>query len=152
MECTTPPRGRGIPIRSDVPTDTATNRPSTHMSVNLALPTTTLGAIRQILTAPLAMHICAREHIPHPAIPITKERLVALQGIIRSGTDEPLSNTLLYHHFRLSAMFELIPDDRILELTVDNTIHIMSPPRTTNVTTPYHFHLYLNPHGRLPYL
>ena len=146
MECATPPRGRSIPIRSDVPTDTVTNQPSTHMSVNLALPKTTLGTIRQILIAPPATYRCAREHISHLAMFITKERLVTLQGVIRSGTDEPLSITLLYHHFRLTAMSELISDDRKLEPTVDNAIHILTPPQTTNVATPHHLHLYLNPH------
>ena len=152
MECATPPRGRGIPIRSDVPTDTVTNQPSTHMSVNLALSKTTLGMIRQILITPPATHRCAREYIPHLAMPITKERLVTLRGVIRSGTDELLSITLLYHHFRLTAMSELISDDRKLEPTVDNAIHILTPPQTTNVATPYHLHLYLNPHDCLPYL
>ena len=150
MECVTPPRGKGTPIRSEVTTDTAATQPSTHMPVNLVLTNTTLGTIRQILTAHPATHRYAKENIPHPAILITKERLVILQGILRSVTDETLFHALLYHHFRLTVMSELISDDRTLELTVENAIYILTPPRTTSVVTPHHFHLYLNPHDRLP--
>ena len=151
-ECATSPHKRGLPIGSNVPTATVSTASSTHMFVNLALTENTLGTIRNILATLPATHRCTNIHIPHPVMPLTTERLVNLQGSIRSGTDEQLTLALLFHHFHLTALSELIPNDRTLELTVDNAIHLLTPPRTTSVSTPRHLHLYLNPHDRLPYL
>ena len=39
-----------------------------------------------------------------------------------------------------------------MKISLDNTTHTLTPPRTGTVATPHHLHLYLNPHGRLPYL
>ena len=116
-ECATSPHKRGLPIGSNVPTATVSTASSTHMFVNLALTENTLGTIRNILATLPATHRCTNIPIPHPVMPLTTERLVNLQGSIRSGTDEQLTLALLFHHFHLTALSELIPNDRTLELT-----------------------------------
>ena len=152
IECATPPQKQGLPIRSDAPTATVSTPPSTHMSVNLALTAITLGTISQNLTTQSATHRCARVHIPHQVMPLITGHLVTLQGIIRSGTDEQLPHALIFHHFRLTVLSELILNDRTLDLTIDNAIYHLTSPRTTTVDPTHYLHLYLNPHDRLPYL
>ena len=49
-------------------------------------------------------------------------------------------------------MSALTPGDRTFKITLDDTIHTLTPPRTDPVATPHHLHLYLNPHDRTPFL
>ena len=75
-----------------------------------------------------------------------------LDGLIKTNKDQTLSHRVIFHHLLITAMSTLLPSDRMLKITLDNAIHIMTPPCTGSVTTPYHMHLYLNPHDRLPFL
>ena len=63
-----------------------------------------------------------------------------------------MPHRVIFHHIHITALSALVPSDRTLKLSLDNTIHTLTPPRTGNVATPHHLHLFLNPHNRLPYL
>ena len=122
------------------------------MIVDLALTSHTHEAIQQVLTATPAAHHCTTTHISHPTVPLTMTHVYSLHRLLQEKLDRTISHRVIFHHLRLTAMSTLIPCDRTLKITLDNTIHILTPPRTGNVTTPHHLHLYLDQHDRLPYL
>ena len=58
----------------------------------------------------------------------------------------------IFHHLRITATSPLIPRDRSLSITIDNVVHILTPAPLNGATPPHRFHLFLNPHKRMPYL
>ena len=75
-----------------------------------------------------------------------------VHGLIQSSQDQPLPRQAIFHHLHITALSALVPSDRTLQLSIDTTVHTLTPPRTEHVATQHHLHLYLNPHGRQPYL
>ena len=75
-----------------------------------------------------------------------------LDIIIQSIQDQTLSQRIIFHHLHFTTISTLLPSDKTLKITLNNTIHILTPHRTGSVATPHHLHLYLSPHDRLPYL
>ena len=49
-------------------------------------------------------------------------------------------------------MSPLLPRDRTLHITINNTFYALTPMVTDNATKPYHLHLFLNLHNHMPYL
>ena len=148
-----PPRHHGktsIPSQATTTDDTYT--PSTRVTAILILPTSMITEIRQVLSATSVSHTCTKVHIPHHSLPLTMKQLHTLHGVIQSGENQNLLNRTIFHHLRITVLSPLLPKDRYLHLTVDNTIHHLTTPRTTNVDPPHNLQLYLNPHDRLPYL
>ena len=107
---------------------------------------------RHILIASPASHQCTTMHISHPTMALTMAHLHSFNGIIQSSQNQTLSYRVPFHYLHITAMSALLPSDRTLKITLNNTIHPLTSPRTTSVPTPYHFHLYLNLHDSLPYL
>ena len=148
-----PPRHQGTTsIPNPVTTTNDTTTLPSRLTVTLILPQSTLAEIRQVLSATPASHTCTKVHISHHSLPITMKQLHTLHGVIQSGENQNLLNRTIFHHLRITALSPLLPKDRYLHLTVDNTIHHLTTPRTTNVDPPHNLQLYLNPHDRLPYL
>ena len=56
------------------------------------------------------------------------------------------------HHLRITALSTFIPCDTSLHVTIDNTVHVLTPPLPSIVDPPYRLHFFLNPRDRLPYL
>ena len=137
---------------STIAINTANTPTRTRLVVNLILTTHTLHAIQQILIATPASRLCTTTHLSHPILPLSMTQLHKLNSDIHSLQDQNLSQRILFHHIRITAMSIITPSDRTLKLPLDNTIHTLTPPRTDNVATPHHLHIYLNPHNRLPYL
>ena len=117
------------------------------MVVTLALPSHTLEAIQQVLTAP-----GTTSYLSHPTLPLTMTHLHLVHGLIQSSQDQPLPRQAIFHHLHITALSALVPSDRTLKLSLDTTVHTLTPPRTEHVATPHHLHLHLNPHDRQPYL
>ena len=149
---TTPPSDNGKPSGAILPIPTDITRTQPNMLVNLALPTHTLAAIQQVLTATPISHQCTTTHVFHSTLPLTMTQVHSFNRLIQENLDRTISHRVIYHHLRVTAMSTLIPCDRTLKITLDNTIHILTPPRTGSVAIPHHLHLYLDPHDRLPYL
>ena len=143
---TSPPQDKEDPSVSDIPPKTATTRTHPTMIVDLAISSHTLEAIQQFMTATPAMHIS------HPTWPLTLTQLHRFNGLVHSSQDQVISHQVLFHHFRTTTMSVLTPGDRTLKITLANTLHIMTPPRTGSVATPHHLHLYLDPHDRTLFL
>ena len=97
--------------------------------------------------------ICrTKAHLSHPTLPLTMTQLHKLNSDIHSLQDQTLSQRILFHHLRITAISIMTPSDRTLKITLDKTINKLTPPSTGSEATPHHLHLYLNPHNRLPYL
>ena len=126
--------------------------PPTRMTVNLILSQHTLEEIHQVLAASPASRHCTKVHISHPVIPITMKHLRKLQGLVHSGKYQNISTRTCFHHLRITTISPLIPRDRSLHITNNNIIYVLTPTGTTNVATPHHLHLFLNPHNCMPYL
>ena len=148
----TPPRDKGRPSVLVLATKTDTTQTRTNIVINLTLTARTLGAIQQILRAIPTTNQCTIKHISHPALTLTMTQLHSLNGLIEVNLDQNLSHLVIFHHLHITVMSTIIPSDITLKITLDNTIHILTLPRTGSVTTPHHLHLYLNPHDPLPYL
>ena len=140
------------PSVSSIPPNTITTRQHPIMVVDLALTSHTTEAIQQFITAHPAAHRCTTTHISHPTWPLTLTQLHLFNGLKHSSQDQVISHPVLFHHLRITAISALTPRDRTLKITLANTIHIMTPPRTGSVATPHHLHLFLDPHDRTPYL
>ena len=138
MEHTIPSHDKGKPRVSVVLPTTDIIRTRPNMFINLVFISHTLGAIQQVLTATSATNHCTTTHI--------------LNGLIQASLNQNLKHRVIFHHLRIIAMSTLLPSDRTLKITLDNTIHTLTPPHTRSVAIPHHLHLYLNPHDRLPYL
>ena len=76
----------------------------------------------------------------------------SLYRLIQANLQQYLIHRIIFHHLQFTAMSTLIPSDRTLKITLDNTIYTLTPPRTGSLDTPHHLHLYLNRHNRLPYV
>ena len=122
------------------------------MVINLALTSHPLEATQQVLTATLASHQCTTTHISHPTLPLTMTYVHSLNRLMHENLDRTISHRVIFHHLHITAMSILLPSDRTLNITLNNTIHILKPPRTGSVATSHHLHLYLNPRNHLPYL
>ena len=124
----------------------------------------TLDNTINTLTPPRTESVATPHHLhlylnPHNRLPClqhtcngTEKNPTTLLSLIRSIQDQTLSQRILFHHLRITAISIITPNDRTLKITLDNTIHTLTPPRTGSVAIPHHLHLYLNPHNRLPYL
>ena len=76
-----------------------------------------------------------------------------LRITLRPSDTHQLPLRILYHHLLISARSHLIPRDRHLSLTIDNTIHTMTPNDTHDPSIRLHsLHLFLNPSTDFPYL
>ena len=146
----TPPSDKGKPRVNVLPNTTAVIRTRPNIHLNLALTQHTLQAIQQVLTATPATRTCTTTHISHPPLTLTMTHLHKLHSLINSIQDQTLSQRLIFHHLRITAMSTLLPSDRTLTITIDNNLHLLTPPRTGSVATPHHLHLFLNPHDRPP--
>ena len=104
------------------------------------------------MTATPASHHCTTTHISHPTLPHAQKQLHRFNGLIQSSQDQAISHQVLFHHLRTTALSAIIPGDRTLNITLVNTLHILTPPRTGSVAIPRPLHLYLDPHDRTPYL
>ena len=104
------------------------------------------------MTATPAPNLYTTPHISHPTLPLPLTHLHRLHSIIQSAQDQTMPHRVIFHHIHITALSALVPSDRTLKLSLDNTVHTLTPLRTGNVATPHHLHLYLNPHGRLPHL
>ena len=58
----------------------------------------------------------------------------------------------IFHHLCITAASPLIPCDRTVKVTINQTTYPLTPTRATTTTTPHHIHLFLNPHNRHPYV
>ena len=122
------------------------------MIINLALPSHDREAIQQVLTTTHTSRLCSMTHIAHPTLPLPFSQVDSLNRLIQANLEQNLTHLIIFHHLRITAMSALIPSDRTLTVTLNNTIHTLTPPRTVPVATPHHLHLYLNPHDQPPYL
>ena len=112
---------------SVVPPITDITRTRPKMIANLALTSHTLDSIQQILTATPTPNLFTTSHIPHLTMPLPITQLHRLHGLIQSSQDQTLSRRVLFHHFRITAMSTLIPSERTLKISLDNTIHTLTP-------------------------
>ena len=76
-------------------------------------------------------------HLFHPHMPLTLNHLRCLRNTLRPSVTHLLPLRVLYCHLLISASSPLIPRDRYLSLTMDNTIHTMTP--TTHTIRPPHY-------------
>ena len=152
MKHTTPSRDKGKPSVSVVPLTTDTFRTRPNMFINLALTSHTIEAIQQVLTATPVTNHCTTTHISYPTLMLTMTQLYSLNGLVQANLNQNRTHLVIFHHLCIATMSTLPPGDRTLKITLDNTIHTLTPPRTGSVATPHHLHLYLNPHDRLSYL
>ena len=149
---TAPPRAKEEASVSAVPPITDVTPPRPQFRVHLAITSHSLAAITQVLAAVPTKNHCTTLHLSHPTLPLTLTHVQHLHDIIQTSHDQPLPQRVLFHHLQITAISTLIPGDRTLKLSLDTTVHTLTPPRTDNVATQHHLHLYLNPHGRQPYL
>ena len=92
-------------------------------------------------------------HLSHPHMPLTMDHLLRLYLTLQPHSIHHLPLRVIYHHLHISARAPLIPRDRFLNLTIDNTIHTMTPNDTHNSSTRLHYiHLFLDPPTSYPYI
>ena len=149
MQHITPSHDKEEPSVSTVPPITDVTRQRPKLIVNIVLTSHTLEAIQQVMTATPAPNLYTTPHIAHPTLPLPLTHLHRLHRIIQSAQDQTMPHRVILHHIHITALSALVPSDRTLKLSLDNTIHTLTPPRTGNVATPHHLHLFLNPHNRL---
>ena len=95
----------------------------------------------------------AKKHLSHPHMPITIGHLRRLNLTLQPKVTHHLTLRVIYHHMHISARAPLISRDRYLFLTMDNTIHTMTPNATHDPSTRLHYiHLFLNPPTGSPYI
>ena len=152
MKHTTPLRDKGKQSDSTISINTTNTQTSTRLVINLVLTTHTLHTIQQILTATPASRLCTTINLSHPMLLLSMTQLHKLNSEIQSLQNQTLSQRILFHYLRITAISIITPSDRTLKITLDNTTHKLTPPQIGNVATPHHLHLYLNPHNCLPYL
>ena len=114
---------------------------------NLVLPPHTHMEIRKILTSNPSSPLCKKIHLNHPIMPLTMKNLHSLHD----------RNTLLllpppFHHLRITATSPLLPRDRLLSITLNKVVHLITPPTLNGETPPHRLHLFLNPYNRMPFL
>lgn len=119
--------------------------------IKLELTQHTFGEIHHILTTTPTSHQCTKVYILHPALPITTKHPHALQGFIKSGQHEILSNRTIFHHLRITALSLLTPRDRSLYITITNILYAIIPIDTIYVVTTHRLHLFINPHNPMLY-
>ena len=79
-------------------------------------------------------------------MPLTLRHIRRLRITLRLYDTHHMSLRVLYHHLLISARSPLIPRDRYLYITMDNTIHTMTPNDTYDLFTRLHYlHLFINP-------
>ena len=95
----------------------------------------------------------AQVHLSYLHMPLTLRHIRRLHITLRPYDTNHLSLRVLYHHLLISARSPLIPQDRYLSITMDNTIHTMTPNDTYALSTILHYlHLFINPSTGSPYL
>ena len=95
----------------------------------------------------------AQVHLSHPHIPPTLHHLRRLRSTLHPAISNHLPLRVLYHHLFISTRSSLIPRNRHLSITMDNTIHTMTPNDTHDPSTRLHYiHLFLNPSTGFPHL
>ena len=95
----------------------------------------------------------AQVHLSHPHIPITIGHLRRLHLTLQPNDTHHLPLRVIYHHMNISARAPLIPRDRYISITMDNTIHTMTSNGTHDPSTRLHYiHLFLNQTMGSPYI
>ena len=115
-------------------------------SITLALPPHTDMEIQKVLISNPSSPLCTKIHLAHPTLPLTIKNIHSLHN------RTPLSLPQLFYHLRITATSPLLPRDWSLSITLDNVVHILSPPTLNGETPPHRLHLFLNPHNRMPFL
>jgi len=81
------------------------------------------------------------------------DHLLRLHLTLQPNINRHLPLRVIYHYLHISARSPLIPRDRFLNLTMDNTIHTMTPNDTHDSYTRLHYiHLFLDPPTSFPYI
>ena len=92
-------------------------------------------------------------HLSHSNMPLTMDHLLRLHLTLQPNINRHLPLRVIYHYLHISARSPLIPRDRFLNLTMDNTIHTMTPNDTHDSYTRLHYiHLFLDPPTSFPYI
>ena len=95
----------------------------------------------------------AHVRLSHPHMPLTMCHLLRLHLTLQPNDTHHLPLQVIYHHMHISARAPLIPRDRFLNLTIDNTIHTITPNDTHDPSTRLHYiHLFLDPPTSSPYI
>ena len=120
--------------------------PVLRTTINLILTTYTQQAVQQVLTTNPSSNLCTTVHIPHPDLPFTMKSLHSLHA---RQTLNPLH---IFHHLCITAASPLIPCDRTVKVTINQTTYPLTPTRATTTSAPHHIHMFLTPHNRYPYV
>ena len=89
-------------------------------------------------------------YIHHPTIPLKLKHLMKLRHILHQENHHRISHRVIYHPLRVSTQSTIIPWDRSLNITLNNTIYTLTP-RNTETTLTYHtIHLFLNSYQGSP--
>ena len=92
-------------------------------------------------------------HRYHSHMALTLRHLRRLRIILCPSDTHQLPLRVLYHQLLISARSPLIPRDRHLSISMDNTIYAMTPNATHDSSTRLHYiQLFLNPSTGSPYL
>ena len=95
----------------------------------------------------------AQVHLSHLQVPLKLSHLRYLRTILRPYNTHHLPLRVLYYHIFISARSPHIQRDRYLSLTMDNTVHTMTPNNTHVPSTRLHYlRLVLNPSTGSPNL
>ena len=95
----------------------------------------------------------AMVHRYHSHMALTLRHLRRLRIILCPSDTHQLPLRVLYHQLLISARSPLIPRDRHLSISMDNTIYAMTPNATHDSSTRLHYiQLFLNPSTGSPYL
>ena len=95
----------------------------------------------------------AQVHLSHPHIHITIYHLRRLNLTLQPNDTHHLPLRVIYYHMYITTRAPLIPRNRYLSLTMDNTIHTMTSNETHDPSTRLQYiHLFLNPTTGLSYI
>ena len=90
-------------------------------------------------------------YVHRPTLPIQLSHLMKLEEYMKPTNYHHLSYRVIYHHLLISARSPLIPRDRCLTITLDNTVHNLTyKGPDAQLTTQHNIRLFLNPYKGHP--
>ena len=125
--------------------------PSPRHITNLTPNDHTRIAIDKVLVATTA-HDSTRIHLYHLQVSLKLSHLRRLRTTMRPCNIHHLLFRVLYYHLLISARSPFIPRYRYLSLTMDNTIHIMTPISHTSRQHDYTTSTYFSTNLRDPHI
>ena len=116
----------------------------TQSVTNFTLLQHTIVEIDSLITTATVSLGDAYMYIPYLTMPLKTKNLMKLRHSIHQENNHNIFYQVIYHRFRINIQSPLIPRDRFLNITVDNTIYALSFRGIDTTATTHIIHLLFN--------